>query len=74
MRLETKGRGGKSVTVLWNFPFEETQIRDLMRTVQNKKACGASYKDGRVEFQGDLREDLKKFFTEQGWKLQQAGA
>ncbi len=73
MRLETKGRGGRAVTVLWNLPFSEAEIRALMKEIQAKKACGASFKDGHVEFQGDIRDGLTAYFAEKSWKLVPAG-
>jgi len=74
MRLETKGRGGRAVTVLWNLPMTEPDIRAMMKDVQARKACGATFKDGRVEFQGDIKEALVAYFAEKSWKLVQAGA
>ncbi len=73
MRLETKGRGGRSVTVLWNFPFDEQQIREIMKAIQGKKACGATFKDGRIEFQGDIRSDVQAYFQEINLKIVAAG-
>lgn len=73
MRLETKGRGGKAVTVLWNFPFAEAEIKSLVKALQQKSACGATIKDGRAEFQGDIRVQATGYFKEQGWTLVPAG-
>ena len=69
MRLETKGRGGKTVTVLWNFPFAEDAVRALMKELQNRAACGATFKEGRIEFQGDIRPKIQAYFQEKAWKL-----
>lgn len=74
MRLETKGRGGKAVTVLWNLPFTEAEVRVIMKDVQAKKACGATFKEGRVEFQGDVKEAVTSYFAEKSFKIVQAGA
>ncbi|RZA23638.1 MAG: hypothetical protein EOP10_12175 [Proteobacteria bacterium] len=74
MRLETKGRGGKAVTVLWNLPFNEIAIKEIMKAVQAKKACGATFKEGRIEFQGDVKDAVVSYFSEKGLKLVQAGA
>ncbi len=73
MRLETKGRGGRAVTVLWNLPFTEAEIKTIMKDIQAKKACGATFKDGRAEFQGDVKEAAAQYFAEKGWKLVLAG-
>jgi translation initiation factor 1 len=73
MRLEMKGRGGKTVTVLWNFPFSEDDVKTLIKALQQRSACGATFKDGRAEFQGDIKDKALAYFQEQGWKLQLAG-
>jgi translation initiation factor 1 len=73
MRLETKGRGGRSVTVLWNFPWDDATVKSLMKDIQQKQACGATFKDGRIEFQGDIRTKVQEHFQEKGWKLVAAG-
>ena len=73
MRLETKGRGGKAVTVLWNFPFAEVEVKALVKALQQKSACGATIKAGRAEFQGDIRVQATTYFKEQGWTLVPAG-
>lgn len=74
MRLESKGRGGKVVTVLWNFPFSEDEVKSLMKELQAQAACGASFKEQRLEFQGDIKDKAKKYFESKKWPLQLAGA
>ncbi len=73
MRLETKGRGGKAVTVLWNFPFTEEEVRALMKDLQGTCACGATFKESRIELQGDVRPRVQAFFTKKAWTLVLAG-
>jgi translation initiation factor 1 (eIF-1/SUI1) len=45
----------------------------LIKAIQQRSACGATFKDGRAEFQGDVKDKALAYFQEQGWKLQQAG-
>lgn len=73
MRLETKGRGGKAVTVLFNLPFEEDAVRQLMKDLQSLAGCGATFKAGQIELQGDRRDQVAAYFERQGWKLVRAG-
>ena len=73
MRLETKGRGGKSVTVLFNLPFDEKDAKRTMKEMQTLLGCGATFKEGRIEMRGDLRDKIDKFFKDKGWKLVRAG-
>jgi translation initiation factor 1 len=69
MRLEKKGRGGKCVTVLFNLPFTEEGARNMMKAIQNKLGCGATFKNGTIEIQGDVRAKVKDFFVAQGEKI-----
>ena len=69
LRLETKGRGGKSVTVVdglpRNGPFLEALAREL------KKACGTggTARESAVEIQGDVRERLRTLLVARGWTV-----
>ena len=73
MRLETKGRGGKSVTVLWNLTLAEADLKAMIKDIQARCACGSSYKKGQVEFQGDVRVQVEALFKEKAWKIVRAG-
>lgn len=73
MRLETKGRGGKSVTVLFNLDFEESEAKKLMKDMQGVLACGATFKEGRIEMRGDLRDKIDAYFKGKGLKIVRAG-
>ncbi|NRA63529.1 MAG: translation initiation factor [Pseudobacteriovorax sp.] len=73
MRLETKGRGGKSVTVLFNLPFEPQESKRLMKEIQGKLGCGATFKEGRIEIRGDMREKIEAVFAEKSLKIVRAG-
>jgi translation initiation factor 1 len=73
IRIEKKGRGGKSVTVLFNLPFTEEDARIRMKALQSKLGCGGSFKNGTIEFQGDVREKVREFFVALGEKIILAG-
>lgn len=73
MRLESKGRGGKQVTVLFDLGFSEAEGRDLLKTLQNQLGTGGTYKDGTIEIRGDVRDRVAGHFTKMGWKLTRAG-
>jgi translation initiation factor 1 len=69
LRLEKKGRGGKSVTVVYGLPDNETFLRDLSQEL--KRACGAggSVIEGGVELQGDLRERVRAALEKKGYTV-----
>ena len=71
---QTAGRGGKTVTVVANFvgiglPEKEKLAKEM------QKACGVggTVKDGRIEIQGDKREEVARILTKAGFRPVFAG-
>ena len=73
MRLESNGRSGKKVTVLFNLPFNTEQAKEILKTLQSQMGTGGTYKDGVIEFRGDLRGRVEKFFAKNNIKIIRAG-
>ncbi len=62
------GRGGKTVTVVKNFvgiglPEKETLAKEMQKTC----GVGGTVKEGRIEIQGDKREEVARILTEAGF-------
>jgi translation initiation factor 1 len=70
LRLETKGRGGKAVTVIDQLPKEELFLRDWTTKLKKKCGSGGTYrrdgKDGIIEIQGDKRDLVRACFEKEG--------
>ena len=73
MRLESKGRGGKEVTVLFNLPFTETEAKVFKRELQTVLACGATLKHSQIELRGDVRNKVESYCEKKNIKLVRAG-
>ena len=73
MRLETKGRGGKSVTVLFNLPFDKAKGKKIMKDLQTILGCGGTLKNGMIEFRGDVRDDVEAIFQKNQMKIVRSG-
>jgi translation initiation factor 1 len=69
LRIEKGGRGGKSVTVLYDLPRNSDFVKDLAAKL--KKACGTggTAKEDTVELQGDYRERLRQLLPTMGYKV-----
>ena len=67
LRIETKGRGGKTVTVVDGLPRNDRFLKEL--AAELKKACGTGggVADGSVELQGDRRERLRPLLAAKGF-------
>lgn len=70
----TAGRGGKTVTVVKNFvgiglPEKEKLAKEM------QKACGVggTVKEGRIEIQGDKREEVARILVKAGFRPVFAG-
>lgn len=71
---QTAHRGGKAVTVVKDFVgIGLPEKKELMKKMQ--KACGAggTLKDGRIEIQGDKRDEVKRILEEAGFNPVFAG-
>lgn len=68
LRLEVKGRGGKKVTIINNFIGLQGDLEKLSKEIKNFCATGGSIKDGEIIIQGDLKDKIKKFLEEEGYK------
>jgi translation initiation factor 1 len=73
MRLETAGRGGKAVTVLFNLPFSEEEARFMMKEMQSQFGCGATLKNSTIELRGDVKSRVEDYFAKKQLKIVRAG-
>ncbi len=57
-RIEKKGRGGKTATVISGFIGPEKDLEDLARTLKTHCGTGGSVKDGEIIIQGELKDKV----------------
>ena len=69
LRMEKKGRGGKTVTVVYDLPDNATFLKDLAGELKRACGTGGSVADNTVEIQGDLRERIREVLTRKGWTV-----
>jgi translation initiation factor 1 len=71
---QTAGRGGKTVTVVANFVgIGLPEKEQLARQMQKACGCGGTVKSGRIEIQGDKREEIARILVEAGFRPVFAG-
>ena len=70
---ETKGRGGKAVTVVRSVPVDAAGLVTLGQ--EPKAACGSggTVKDGTIEVQGDHVDKVMALLQQRGFQVKRAG-
>ncbi|HLO59330.1 MAG TPA: translation initiation factor [Bacteroidales bacterium] len=71
--LESKGRNGKTVTLVKGFAGKEDDLDELAGKLKRYCGTGGSVKDGEIIIQGDFRNKVLTFLTDKGFKCKKAG-
>lgn len=70
---ETKGRGGKAVTVVRGVALGPDQLADLGKQLRTSCGCGGTVKDGVIEVQGDHADRVVDLLKACGHNVKRAG-
>lgn len=67
VRLETKHRAGKIVTLVDGFSGNVDQFEEISKKLKNYCGTGGSTKDGEILVQGDHKEKVFQWLTKNGF-------
>lgn len=67
VRLETKHRAGKAVTLITGFIGTAEDLENLGKQLKNFCGTGGSAKDGEMIVQGDQREKVMQWLMKNGY-------
>jgi translation initiation factor 1 len=70
---ESKGRGGKCVTVVRGLTLDAPALQRLGKQLKTACGSGGTVKDGVIEVQGDHCERVIEMLKAQGWGVKRAG-
>ncbi len=73
LHKESKGRGGKGVTLIKGIPLSDDDLRTLAKQLKQICGTGGTVKDGIIEIQGEQRETLKQALEAKGYTVKLAG-
>ena len=70
---ETKGRGGKAVTLVRGLALDAEALAALGKRLRTACGAGGAVKDGVLEIQGDHRSRVAELLTQDGLRIKRAG-
>jgi translation initiation factor 1 len=73
LQRQTRGRGGKAVTVISGVPLAGPELKALARALKQQCGVGGALKGDTIEIQGDQREILKGELERRGYRVKIAG-
>ena len=73
IRRETKGRGGKAVTVIEGLDCGPERLKALCKELKQRCGVGGAIKQDRLEIQGDQRGPCQQHLETLGYSVKQSG-
>ncbi len=73
LHRDSKGRGGKTVTLVKKLILSEEDLRQLAAYLKQACGSGGTVKDGEIEIQGEHRERIAEALQKLGYKTKIAG-
>src|SRR5512135_3352754 len=67
LRVEKAGRGGKTVTVVYDLPRNAAFLKELSQELKRACGVGGTVSDSAIELQGDLRDRLRELLLKKGF-------
>ena len=68
VRLDSKQRGGKTVTLVEGFIGTDDDLQTLGKALKNFCGTGGAAKDGEIIIQGDNRDKVLQWLLKNGYK------
>jgi translation initiation factor 1 len=70
---DSKGRGGKTVTLVKKLVLSEEDMKDLAKKLKQVSGSGGTVKHGVIEIQGEHRDKIAQALIQMGYKIKIAG-
>jgi len=70
---ESRGRKGKTVTVITGLPLPHSELKKLEKALKARCGTGGTTKDGIIEIQGDARDMVLLELQARGFSVKLSG-
>ena len=67
LRMEKKGRSGKTVTVVYDLPNNGPFLKELSGELKRACGTGGAVVEGTIELQGELRDRVRDVLLKKGY-------
>ena len=69
LRMEKKGRGGKTVTVVYDLPRNDAFLKELAQRLKRECGTGGAVTEDGVELQGEMRDRVRGILQRLGYTV-----
>ena len=69
LRVERKGRGGKTVTVVYDLPRNDGFLKELGARLKRECGTGGSVTEAGIELQGEMRDRVRAILHGLGYTV-----
>jgi translation initiation factor 1 len=67
--VEKKGRGGKTVTVVYDLPANDHFLKDLAQRLKRECGTGGAVSENTIELQGEMRDRVREILQRLGYSV-----
>jgi translation initiation factor 1 len=69
LRIEKKGRGGKTVTVVYDLPRNDAFLKELGARLKRECGTGGAVTESGIELQGEMRDRVRAILQGLGYTV-----
>ena len=62
-------RNGKTITIIGEFLISKDDAEILLKSIKKSLGCGGVYRDGWMEFQGELKDKIRAVLLEKSFRF-----
>lgn len=73
VEASSKGRKGKTVTIVRGFQSHPDTLTDLLKKLKTHCGAGGTLKDTEIEIQGDHKQKIVQYLIQLGYKAKGSG-